>query len=304
MARYWLFRLAATIVPRVPLRIARPVALALGTLLWAVAGETRRRTIRNLRHIPSLAEHPDRLHAASRGVFQRMTLNYLDFFRGRVQSDEEIKRGWTIEGLDAFEQALALGRGVIIISGHFGNWEFAASRMGLIAGSAVTPAEHMRPERLFELFCALRAHHGVRILAADSRDSLRDMLGVLKQGGIVIILSDRYVMGASAEAKFFGEPAKLPTSPYTLALRGNVPLMAAFTWSEGPERSHGLFVPMRVSDEREQTSSAGGSATVTRSRSDARVEELQGRFLRTLEAVIAAHPEQWVSALMSVWEAN
>ncbi|MGH2487042.1 MAG: lysophospholipid acyltransferase family protein [Ktedonobacterales bacterium] len=304
MVKYWLFRLAAAILPRIPLWIARPVAVALGTLLWAVAGETRRRTIRNLRHIPSLAEHPDRLRATSRGVFQRMTLNYLDFFRGRFQSDEEVKRGWTIDGLDGFEQALALGRGVIIISGHFGNWEFAASRMGLIAGSAVTPAEHMRPERLFALFCALRAHHGVRIIAADSRDSLREMLSVLKQGGIVIILSDRYVMGASAEVPLFGAPAKLPTSAYTLALRGDVPLMAAFTWSEGPERSHGLFVPVRVSDARVRTSSASGPATATRTRGDARVGELQGRFLRAMESVIAAHPEQWVSALMSVWEAN
>ncbi|HKV84333.1 MAG TPA: hypothetical protein VJN88_07240 [Ktedonobacterales bacterium] len=304
MARYWLFRLAAAIVPRVPMRIARLVAIALGTLLWAVAGEMRRRAIRNLRHIPSLAEHPDRLHAASRGVFQRMTLNYLDFFRGRMQTDEEIKRGWTIDGLDELEQALALGRGVIIVSGHFGNWEFAASRMSLIAGSAVTPAEHMRPERLFELFCALRNHHGLRIVAGDSRDSLREILGVLKQGGIVLILSDRYVMGASAQASFFGEPAKLPTSPYTLALRGDVPLMAAFTWSEGPDRSHGLFVPLRINDAREQASPAGGPATATRARSGALVEELQARFLRTLESVIAAHPEQWVSALMSVWESK
>lgn len=306
MAKYWLFRVAAALVPRVPLRIARPLAIAIGTLLWAVAGDMRRRTNRNLRHVPALAEHPDRLHAASRGVFQRMTLNYLDFFHGRALSDEEVLRGWTIENVDVFERAKALGRGVILATAHFGNWEVGASRLGLLAGDAITPAEHMRPERLFELFRSLRNHHGVRIVAADTRDSLREMLDTLKAGGVALILSDRYVLGASAEVLFFDEPAKMPTSPFTLALRSDVPLLAAFTWSDGPGRSHGLFVPLRTDDTREMAGSltAAATATTTRARGAEQVAQLQQQFLRALESVIAEHPEQWVSALMPVWEAR
>ena len=305
MAKFWLFRIAAAVTPRVPLWIARPLALAIGTALWAIAGETRRRTIRNLRHIPTLAEHPDRLHAASRGVFQQMTLNYLDFFRGRTLSDEDVMRGWTIDNLDAFERARALGRGMVLMTGHFGNWEFAASRMGLIAGSAITPAEHMQPERLFELFCALRNHHGVRVVAADSRDALREMLETLKVGGIALMLADRYVLGASAEATFFGEPAKLPTGPFALALRFGVPILGAFSWAEGPDHSHGLFVPLVLDEVARETEATGArTATTTRTRGAERVAQVQQSFLRALEKLIAEHPEQWVSALMPVWEAR
>lgn len=305
MAKYWLFRLAAAIAPRAPLWIARPFALAVGIILWAVAGETRRRAIRNLRHVPTLAEHPDRLSAASRGVFQRMALNYLDFFRGRTLGDEEIMRGWTIDNVEAFEQARAWGRGVILLTGHFGNWEYGASRLGLFAVKSVTPAEHMQPERLFELFCALRSHHGLRVVAADSRDSLRAMLETLKDGGIALMLADRYVLGASAEASLFGDPAKLPTGPFALALRSEAPLMAAFTWSEGPGRSHGVFVPLHVDGESAPGDASGGATVAaTRTRGAERIAQLQQQFLRALETVVAEHPEQWVSALAPVWEAR
>ena len=305
MAKYWLFRLAAVIAPRVPLWIARPFAVAVGTVLWAVAGDTRRRAIRNLRHAPSLAEHPERLHAASRGVFQLMAVNYLDFFRGRMLSDDEVRRGWTIDNVELFERAKAQGRGVILLSGHFGNWEFGASRLGLFAENAITPAERMRPERLFDLFCALRNHHGVRVVPGDSRDALRDMLETLKGGGTALVLADRYVLGASADVTFFGEPAKLPTGPFALALRSEAAVLAAFTWSEGPGRSHGLFVPLGIGDASESSDVSGGAAVAaTRTRSAERIAQLQQQFLRALETVIAQHPEQWVSALMPVWEAR
>ncbi len=141
MSRYWIFRLSAAILPRVPMQIARPLAVAAGTLIWALAGTARRRTVRNLRHIAALREHPDRLPAAARGVFQSMALNYLDFFRGRYISDEEARAGWTIENEAEFDALMAEGRGLIIFSGHFGNFEYGASRLGVLGHKLLTPAD-------------------------------------------------------------------------------------------------------------------------------------------------------------------
>src|SRR5258706_12602001 len=241
MSRYWIFRLSAAILPRVPMQIARPLAVAAGTLIWALAGTARRRTVRNLRHIAALREHPDRLPAAARGVFQSMALNYLDFFRGRYISDEEARAGWTIENEAEFDALMAEGRGLIILTGHFGNFEFGSSRLGMLGHKLLTPAEHMQPEALFELFCRLREHHNMRIVPADSRDSLRELLDALKRGEIVIFLADRYLLGASAEMPFFAEPARLPTGPFALALRRGAPAMAVFSWRTGPGRQVGVF---------------------------------------------------------------
>src|SRR5258705_511106 len=170
MSKYWLFRLSAAILPRVPMWIARPLAVAAGTLIWALAGAARRRTVRNLRHIAALREHPDRLPAAARGVFQSMALNYLDFFRGRYISDQEARAGWTIENEAEFDALMAEGRGLIILTGHFGNFEFGSSRLGVLGHKLLTPAEHMQPEALFELFC--RRHDAHVVVLAQAAEQL------------------------------------------------------------------------------------------------------------------------------------
>src|SRR5260221_9332084 len=266
MSRYWLFRLSSAILPRVPMWIARPLAVAAGTLIWVLAGAARRRTVRNLRRIAALREHPDRLPAAARGVFQSMALNYLDFFRGRYISDEEARAGWTIENEAEFDALMAEGRGLIIFSGHFGNFEYGASRLGVLGHKLLTPAEHMQPEALFELFCRLREHHNMRIVPADSRDSLRELLDALKSGEIVIFIADRYVLGASAEVPFFGEPARLPTGPFALALRSGAPVMAVFSWRTGPGRQVGVFTRLDFEALRREAAprSAAGTAAERR----------------------------------------
>ncbi len=304
MLRYWVFRLAAAIIPRVPYAVARPAAVGLGWALWLLAGGARRRVERNLAHVPRLAECPSALRRAARGVFVTMALNYLDFFRGARLSDEQITAGWTIHNQEAFDAAMAQGRGVVVIGGHFGNFEFAASRLGAIGRKLIIPAERMRPEALYRLFCSLREHHGLRIVPADSRESVRDLLDALKRNEVVLFLADRYVNGGSVEVPFFGVPARLPTAPMALALRSGAPVFAAYSWRTGPGRQTGVFIPLDVS----APGGAGGAAADgARERAKvARGTEATARAIRLfvdeLERHIAAHPDQWVAALAPIWK--
>jgi KDO2-lipid IV(A) lauroyltransferase len=314
MWKYRAFRLAATLVPAVPIWLARPLVSFAAFFIWAFARGPRRQVERNLRHIPALANDPERLYWATRGVFQHMALNYLDFFRGPTISDKELKAGWTIVNQEAYDRAMAEGRGLILLTGHFGNFEFAASRLGALGYKLMTPVEHMQPEALFQLFCQIRQHHNLRLVAADSRDSLREMFDALKRGEVLLYLVDRYVMGSSAEVPFFGEPAKMPTGPIALALKSGAPVMVAYSWREGPGRSYGAFVPLDINAGEEtaeatatESMSAGGSGsaptrTATRARSSELVLRAQAQFLQTMEAAIEQHPEQWVATLSPIWD--
>lgn len=298
MARYGAFRLAAATIPRVPYAIARPAAVGLGSLLWLAARGARRRVERNLAHVPRLAAYPSELRRAARGVFVTMALNYLDFFRGARLTDAQITAGWTIHNQEAFDAAMARGRGVVVIGGHFGNFEFAASRLGAIGHKLIIPVERMRPEALFRLFCALREHHGLRTVPADSRESVRELLDALKRNEVVLFLADRYVNGGSVEVPFFGAPARLPTAPMALALRSGAPVLTAYSWRTGPGRQTGVFIPLDVS-------SAEGADSAERAK-PARGPEATARAIRVfvdeLERQVAAHPDQWVAALAPIWK--
>jgi KDO2-lipid IV(A) lauroyltransferase len=302
MAQYWLMRVGAAVVPRIPLALTRPLFTFIGLCAWLFARGARQRAERNLRHIPALAANTARLHAAVRGVFITSALNYLDFLRGRHLSDAEIHAGWTVEHEELLYEAADEGRGVVILSAHFGNFEFAASRLAH-RFQMITPVERMQPERLFALFCRLRNHHNVRVVPGDSRDSLREMTDTLKSGGILLIVADRHVLGTGAQVDFFGEPTTLATGPMALAVRTGAPIICAFSWRTGPSRAHGVFYRLTWADQGDPQGDAPAAG-----RSRARGADQTQRALRTyvalIERIIAAHPESWVSALAPVWEAD
>ncbi|HEX6543141.1 MAG TPA: hypothetical protein VF040_15400 [Ktedonobacterales bacterium] len=300
MAKLRAFRLAGAIVPFLPLWLVYPGAQLIGMLIWAFGGQLRRRVERNLRHVPTLASDPVALHRASRGVFEHMVLNYVDFLRGRHLTDKQVLAGWTTEGEPIIHEVMRQGRGAIIVSAHFGNFEYGASRLGALGYQMTTPVERMQPEALYEWFCKTREHHNMRLLPADSRETLREMMNALKRNELVLVASDRYIIGSSIEVPFFGEPARLPTSAFSLALKTGAPILASFSWRLGRGRSHGVVIPLHVQPEHVDSEHAGSAAT--RARTEVAITQAMSKFIEQLERLIVAHPEQWVSTLAPIWE--
>lgn len=297
--KYWAFRMVAAITPLAPLWLAQRVAIVAGTLAWMFAAPLRRRAERNLRHVPTLAADPARLRRATRGAFIHLALNYLDFFRGRFVTYEELSRGWTIQGWDTFERAMREGHGAIVLGGHIGPFEYSMSKLSELGYPLVTPAERLRPERFFQLVLRLRAHHQARLLPADDREALRELLSALRKGQMVMFAIDRWVTGPGEDWPFFGEPARMPTAPFALAARSEAPVFLVVPWRT--DLTHFGAVAELITPER--LTSAGNAASAQRPHDrEAAMAEMRQRVYSRLEEIIAAHPEQWVSALATVWD--
>jgi len=300
MTKLRAFRLAGAIVPFIPMWLAYPGARFIGMLIWAFSGQLRRRVERNLRHVHTLVSDPVALHRATRGVFEHMVLNYLDFLRGPHLTKKEVMAGWTTEGEELIAEAIARGQGLIVVSAHFGNFEYGASRLGAIGYRMATPVERMEPEALYEWFRKTRAHHNMRLFPADSRETLREMRNALKRNELVVIAADRYIIGSSIKAPFFGELARLPTSPFALALKTGAPIVASFSWRLGPGRSHGVVIPLDIQPEPKDSEGDGSAAT--RVRSEDATARAVGKYVEQLERLITMYPEQWVSTLAPIWD--
>lgn len=310
MSKYWLFRVAAAIAPRLPFGLLQTLAGPISLALWALAGTARQRADRNLRHIPVLVADPQRRGRAVRGIFYHLVLNYVDFLRGRALTDAQILAGWTVERQEVVERAMAQGRGLILLTAHVGDFEMGAMRLGAMGYSLVAPVERMKPEAVYQLFVRLREHHHFRFLPADSPHTMRALMEALKRNEIAVFAVDRYVEGsATAEMNFFGAPAKMALGPMALALRLNIPVATAFSWREGPQH-HGVFTPLDLSGEMITTPDCAGATTTSTTTRASRVatsnEAMLGAqrlYIEHLETYIRAHPEQWIAALSPVWEA-
>jgi len=175
-------------------------------------------------------------------------------------------------GLPAILQAHAQGRGVILVSGHFGNYDVpraVLSARGHAVGALYRPLGNPYLDATFH---AAIEQLGKPVFARGRR-GLAEMVAHLRGGGLVGLLMDQS-MSHGETLQFFGHPAKTALSAAELALKYNCLLVAAYGVRQADPTRFTLIVeaPVPVSDRRTMTQSLNDS----------------------LEAQIRAHPAQWM----------
>ena len=118
------------------------------------------------------------------------------------------------------------GRGILVLGPHFGNWEFLGYYINTL--EPLTPL-YERPESpsVDAALQAARARLGHRS-APDSFGGLRQVLTVLRRGGLVSTMPDQVpILGAGVAAPFFGRPAFTATLISKLLARVDADVVVA-----------------------------------------------------------------------------
>jgi KDO2-lipid IV(A) lauroyltransferase len=174
-------------------------------------------------------------------------------------------------GLAALKEAHAAGRGAIIVSGHFGQWEAirAAIRIhGLESGAVYRPNKNRHYER--RLLAGIEA--GGKPILATGPVGTRALVRHIRSGGIIsILLDEKFAEGV--RIPFLGLDALTSLSAAQLALKYDLPMIPAYGTRVDAENAFNVDfeAPIEHSD----------SITMTRAFND------------SLSARIKADPEQW-----------
>ena len=129
-------------------------------------------------------------------------------------------------GLAALESAHAVGKGAIIVSGHFGQWEAIRSALksrGMETGAVYRPQTNRHYER--RLLSGIEA--GGKPILATGKIGTRALVRHIREGGfIAILLDEKYPDGA--RLPFLGHPALTSLVAAQLALKYDLPMVPAF----------------------------------------------------------------------------
>lgn len=205
------------------------------------------------------------------GHFGRVFIEILAAF-ARKETGAILARS-RVTGLENLERALGAGRGVILFSAHFGNWEWVPlllrDRLGRRLASVARPMDNPLLEELVRGF---REAVGSRILSKQG--SLPAILRLLAAGEIVFLLIDQNVVPREGVfVDFFGRPAATVTTAARLRLKKGIPLVPAFLHYEGEAIVLEVLPEVRP---------AGADVAALTQELTARIEERVRRF-----------PEQW-----------
>ena len=123
---YGLFRVVTALVSALP----EGAALRLGAFLGWVGGSALRIRRADVDRHLALA-FPDRDAAwrrrVARASYAHLGREAVSTFRVTSRGPAEVVARTTMVGLEAFQGALAAGRGVILVTGHLGNWELGGA---------------------------------------------------------------------------------------------------------------------------------------------------------------------------------
>jgi KDO2-lipid IV(A) lauroyltransferase len=127
---------------------------------------------------------------------------------------------------------MAKGKGVIIVTGHFGNWEIMPITLKIKGYPGAVVGRRIYFEKYDRYLNSLRAYHGVNIIYRD--ESPRKILKIIRSGGIVGIVADQDVDSVEGVfVDFLGREAYTPAGPAALAKVTGAALIPAFMIRQG-----------------------------------------------------------------------
>lgn len=250
---------------------------ACGEVAWILLPRLRRRTARNLLLAFPAATGPW-IGRTMRGVFRWVGRAGADFLHlGRIGSSA--LASIEIEGSAHWDAARACGRGVVLATGHLGNWEVLGAWLAALGMPVWVIYHPFREQRLDRFVRGRRERAGVCGIPADGT-SLR-ALRVLQRGGILGILIDLVPRGESVTCIFFGRECRAAPGPARLALAAGAPIVpACLVYRQGRMR-----VRFEAAIDPAEIPAGAEPAAV--------VGEITQRLARVLEDWIRESPEQW-----------
>lgn len=207
----------------------------------------------------------------------------IEFVRLPLMSAKR-RQGWIrLENMESPINAHQQGKGLILLTGHFGNFEVATvagiSQFPYYRGKFHFVRRALKPRLLnhFVTWRFRRAGFGT----IPKRGSLDTILDLLAGGAIIVYAFDQHAgRKDGVTVDFFGHPAGTFKSVALLALATGAPVIPAYSWRE-PDGSHGLrFEEPLPLIECEDV----GEAVRLNTRA----------YNRAIERMLLRHPEQWI----------
>ena len=198
-----------------------------GGLVYQLDGRHRRIVRRNLQFAyPGWTERE--AAAVALRVFQNFGMSIMETLTLLRLSRAGVLSRCTLTGEDHLVRALSSGRGVVLVSGHLGNWEFGlqylACRFGIPIHLVVNP---LGSRRMNAWINRLRTRFGNRII--EKRKAFPVMRQVIREGGIVALMVDLSRLKQSVEVTFFGRRARASHAAALLATRCGATVMPIFS---------------------------------------------------------------------------
>lgn len=211
-------------------------------------------------------------------AFQQAGRTVVEMLWSASLDDRTLEEIAVFEGREHLDAAIASGRGALITSAHFGNWEFIGVTLAHLGVPMNVIARPIDDPQVEEVLQRLRTRPGTRVIHKEN--AVRASLRALRAGEVVAVLIDQNTLPSEASfVPFFGQTAATTRVSALLHLRTGAPVLMLLCVPEG-DRYRFVIEPL--------------DATGISTDADDAVEKLTAAMTAHIERHIRRCPDAWL----------
>ncbi len=161
----------------------------------------------------------------AKDVYKQFVCTVVEIIFVSKMTDEQIKNSVNFQNIYLIEKALKNGKGGVIMSAHFGNWEMLALSFGKRYPLSVIVAKQENPY-FDKIINGIRSTRGYKTIYKEFAPL--GVLKALKRNEFVAILADQHAGVQGVYTPFFYREVSTPKGPAVFALRAKCPLYTGF----------------------------------------------------------------------------
>jgi len=258
--------------------VPEAILYRIADFIGIVSHGTYRTAVRNVRSnlTRALPDVPsEQIRRLTREVFRNFARYLVDFGKFQDIRTEDLRNVFPVtEGIENLERALSRNRGIILVTGHVGNWELGGLYFGHLLSKVHVVTLPDGVERIDDIRSRYRRKHNIHTIVLDgSPFPALEMMAVLRRQEILAMLVDRWEGCDGFRGEFFGVQRPFPRGPIVLSRTMGAPILPAFVVKEG-NFYRGIFQEPVMAENEEDSVCAR-------------------RILAGLEKVIRRYPSQW-----------
>ncbi|SDM85044.1 KDO2-lipid IV(A) lauroyltransferase [Dendrosporobacter quercicolus] len=275
--QYKILKLLSYLICLLPYRLILLLGQGFGRLYYRIAARQRKRAVAQMQESLQIsAEQAERIAV---NLFENLGRTFMEVMYMPAFTAEKMRRYVTVENRHYLQEALAEGRGVVLLTAHIGNWEWLGAALAMLGLPITTVIKRQPNDQHTQILNEYREMAGIEVFASGTSE-LVSAAKALKKGKILGFLADQDAGQHGVFVDFLGKPASTPLGPAVFAKRFRAPVVPVFIVRE-PAGGHKILVsqPLYYQDTGNE---AQDLYRIT--------EQMTG----IIEAMIQQYPDHWL----------
>lgn len=274
---YFAVRFLNFIFGFIPVGVLLWIGRRLGIVAFMVNRKRRVIAYANLKAAFSNEKSPEELRAITKRVYQNVVQTFIEVLNLTKVNRKYVDRYVEIIDMDRIKNASASGRGTILLTAHFGDWELSSLVSSVVGFPIHVLVREQKMKRLNELLNRLRESNGCKVIRKGM--DVKNLIRELRAAHIVGILADQDAGKNGMFVNFFGRPTSSHAGTMEIAKHTDSIILPNFIVRTGGA-NHKLYLEEYI-DFRNITSADP-------------VKEALQKYMSLLERYVRQYPDQWL----------